>query len=173
MARRDSRIAVLAALLAGACGGASRGAPPVTPATAQPGEGAATAPARGDPPPAPPATPDPAAPPTAPVTAESDDDRLIAGVRRAAGERVAPDALEARVGQKPLVNTHKGPSLAVLRRVHLVPDPAHGDELLDLASATAVMYWRRPIDGEDPHFVGIQIRKDGSHAVFFAILLPP
>lgn len=148
----------------------------MTAASAQPADGAATAPATpapGDPPPTPSATPDPAAPPAAPVAAESDDERLIAGVRRAVAERVAPDALEAQVGQKPLVNTRKGPSLAVLRRVHLVPDPAHGDEALDLASATAVMYWRRPIDGEDPHFVGIQVRKDGSHAVFFAILLPP
>jgi hypothetical protein len=36
-----------------------------------------------------------------------------------------------------------------------------------------VTYWRRPVDSEDSHFVGIEIRKDGGYAVFFAVLLPP
>jgi len=81
--------------------------------------------------------------------------------------------MEAAVGIKPVVSTHSGPPLALLRRVKLVPDDAHLDEKLDLAAARTVTYWRRPVDGEDSHFVGIEIRKDGSHAVFFAILLPP
>jgi len=101
------------------------------------------------------------------------DERLIASVRRAVAERVAPEALEAQVGQKPLVNTRTGLPIAVLRRVHLVPDGAHADEALSLSTADSVIYWGRPIDSENPHFVGIQIRKDGSYGLFFAVLMPP
>jgi len=152
-----------------ACGGASTQRSPATtpvavatPVTPDAGEAPATPPVAASPGDAP-----------APAKVETDDERLIAGVRRAVSEHAGPDAWEAQVGQKALVDTRKGQLLAVLRRVKLVPDEAHADETLDLASADAVMYWRRPVDGEDPHFVGIQLRKDGTHAVFFAILLPP
>jgi hypothetical protein len=94
-------------------------------------------------------------------------------VRKAAADKVAPEAMEAAVGIRPVVSTHNGPSLALLRRVKLVIDDAHADEKLDLMAARTVTYWRRPVDSEDSHFVGIEIRKDGSYAVFFAVLLPP
>jgi hypothetical protein len=94
-------------------------------------------------------------------------------VRRAVADSVPPDEVVAMVGTRPTVNTRAGLSIAVLRRVALVPDDAHAGERLDLASAEAVIYWARPVDSLDPHFVGIQFRKDGTRAVFFAILLPP
>jgi hypothetical protein len=190
--RRQRTIAGLAALLLGlgACGGAStRGGQPATPGTATPGGPAMTAPGpeagQGTATPAPsPGTGDaPAstpvkadagdAPAPAPVTSEDGDERLIASVRRAVAERVAPEEVAVVVGKKPLVNTRGGLPIAVLRRVKLVPDQAHANEPLDLASAEAVMYWARPVDSLDPHFVGIQFRKDGTRSLFFAILLPP
>jgi hypothetical protein len=108
------------------------------------------------------------------VPANRDDDQhLIASVRRAVAENVAPEDVVALIGKKPTVNTRGGPSIAVLRRVNLVPDDAHADERLDLASAESVMYWARPVGSLDPHFVGIQFRKDGTRSLFFAVLLPP
>lgn len=161
------------------CGAAACTRPPrpmaARPPVAYPTEPAASDPTAATPSPSdPPPTAAQAAPPSpAPVPSESDDQRLIASVRRAVAKRPAPESLASEVGQKPLVNTLNGPSLAVLRRVILIRDDAHADEPLDLASATAVMYWRRPVDGDNPHFVGIQVRKDGTQAVFFAIILPP
>lgn len=112
-------------------------------------------------------------PPARPPANREDDERLIASVRRAVAEKVPPDDVVAMVGKKPTVNTRAGLSIAVLRRVTLVPDESHAGERLDLDSAESVIYWARPVDSLDPHFVGIQFRKDGTRALFFAVLLPP
>jgi hypothetical protein len=196
--RRVRRLAgLLLAVCAGACGaGANRGAATTPTAATEatppaPGSDAAAAEAT---PPAPgaagpatgagttegasgaPSTGNGGAEPPGPADAAAsarEDERLIASVRKAAADKVAPEAMEAAVGIKPVVSTHNGPSLALLRRVKLVIDDAHAEEKLDLTAARTVTYWRRPVDSEDSHFVGIEIRKDGSYAVFFAVLLPP
>lgn len=55
----------------------------------------------------------------------------------------------------------------------LIPDPHHPTETLSLDHARAVIYWARPVPGDDPHVVGVQVRKDGTSAVFFGIVQPP
>lgn len=157
---------------------ATEAAPPA-PGPAGPASGAGTtegapgAPSTGHGGAATPERPEAGDPPADAAASARDDERLIASVRKAAADKVAPEAMEAAVGIRPVVSTHNGPSLALLRRVKLVIDDAHADEKLDLAAARTVTYWRRPVDSEDSHFVGIEIRKDGSYAVFFAVLLPP
>jgi len=101
------------------------------------------------------------------------DDQLVAQVRKAVATAVAPEAIESSVGRKALINTSTGFPLDGLRRVNLVPDPAHPDEALSLATARAVIYWARPVPGDDPHVVGVQVRKDGSASVFFGVVYPP
>jgi hypothetical protein len=101
------------------------------------------------------------------------DDQLVAQLRKAVATSVAPESLEATVGHKALINTSTGFPLDGLRRVNLVPDPEHPDETLALATARAVVYWARPVPGDDPHVVGVQVRKDGTASVFFGIVYPP
>jgi hypothetical protein len=101
------------------------------------------------------------------------DEALIRGVRSAVDARIAPDKLEAHVGHKAMVNTTTGFPLEGLRRVNLIPDPGHPGDTLNLDSAAAVVYFGRPVDGDDPKVVGVQYRRDGSAAVFFGIVLPP
>src|SRR5689334_15646435 len=97
----------------------------------------------------------------------TDDDQLVARVRKAAAAAVSPDSLEATVGRKALINTSAGFPIDGLRRVNLVPDPDHPSETMSLASARAVVYWARPVPGDNPHVVGVQLSVDGSASVFF------
>src|SRR5262245_11910779 len=53
--------------------------------------------------------------PARPPVNREDDERLIASVRRAVAEKVAPDDVVAMVGKKPTVNTRAGLSIEVLR----------------------------------------------------------
>jgi hypothetical protein len=101
------------------------------------------------------------------------DERLVAQLREAAAAPVAPESIEARIGKKALINTSTGFPLDGLRRMNLVPDPDHPTETLALDTARAVIYWARPVPGDDPHVVGVQVRADGSASVFFGIVLPP
>ncbi len=102
----------------------------------------------------------------------TDDERLVARVRAAVQSRVAADELAKFVGQKPLIDTTAGASLAALQRVDFAADPDHPDERLD-RNARAVVYWRRPVAGDDPHVIGVQVGDDNTARVFFAIILPP
>jgi hypothetical protein len=101
------------------------------------------------------------------------DDQLVAKLRKTVTTPVVPETLETTVGQKALINTSTGYPLAALRRVNMVPDPDHPDETLSLANARAVVYWARPVPGDDPHVVGVQVRTDGAASVFFGIVTPP
>jgi hypothetical protein len=101
------------------------------------------------------------------------EDAVVEKVRAAIAGQVAFDALERAIGQKALVNTSAGYPLVNLRRVNLVTDPEHPDEKLSLAAARDVIYWARPTTGDDPHIVGIQVKQDGSRAIFFGIVTPP
>ena len=101
------------------------------------------------------------------------DETVIRGVRSAIDARVAPDRLEAYVGQKAMVNTATGFPLEGLRRVNLIPDPDHPGDTLQLDAAATVVYFGGPVDSGDPKVVGVQYRRDGSAAVFFGIVLPP
>lgn len=101
------------------------------------------------------------------------DERLVAQLREAVAGAVAPESIEAQIGRKALINTSTGFPLDGLRRVDLVPDPDHPTEALSLETARAVVYWARPVPGDDPRVVGVQVRADGSASVFFGIVLPP
>jgi hypothetical protein len=101
------------------------------------------------------------------------DEAVIARMRSAVASHVAPSELEAYMGLKAMVNTRTGFPLEGLRRVNLVPDPEHADALLALDSAEVVVYFERPVPSNDPKVIGIQYHRDGSAALFFAILLPP
>jgi hypothetical protein len=101
------------------------------------------------------------------------DERLVAQLRQAVAATVVPESIEARIGRKALINTSTGFPLEGLRRVNLVPDPDHPTETLSLETARAVIYWARPVPGDDPRVVGVQVRADGSASVFFGIVLPP
>ncbi len=103
----------------------------------------------------------------------SDDARLVARVREIAAAPGALETIEQRVGTKALVNTATGFPLAGLRRANLMVDPDHPHETLALDNARDVVYWKRPVAGDDPHVVGVQVWRDGTGAVFFAIVGPP
>ena len=102
-----------------------------------------------------------------------DDVSLVANVRSLSDGEVDPATAEERVGRPALVNTERGLPLAALRRVSLAPDPEHPDEVLELDSAQAVIYWARPIEADNPRVVGIQLGADAVPRVFFAVVLPP
>ncbi len=104
---------------------------------------------------------------------DPDDNQLIERVRTASQQVVDPHTVEERVGRAALVNTDTGMPIDALRRVELVPDPEHAAETLDLESARTVIYWKRPIEADNPHVVGLQLDGTGSARVFFAIILPP
>ncbi|HEX8114854.1 MAG TPA: hypothetical protein VF516_44290 [Kofleriaceae bacterium] len=103
----------------------------------------------------------------------TDDERLIARVRAAVEARVPAEGLAAFVGQGPLIDTTAGGSLLALQRIDFAPDPEHPDERIDRDKARAVVYWRRPVPGDDPRVVGVQIGDVGLARMFFAIILPP
>jgi len=102
----------------------------------------------------------------------TDDERLVARVRAAVEARVDADGLAKFVGQQPLIDTTAGGSLLVLQRVDFATDPDHPDERFD-RQARAVVYWGRPVAGDDPHVIGVQVGEDNAARVFFAIILPP
>ncbi len=104
--------------------------------------------------------------------AQTDDQRLIERLRAAIAARIAADALEKYVGQRPLINTAAGSSMAALRRVDFQPDPEHPGELLDRGTTDILVYWARPIPAQDPRIVGVQFQKDGTATLFFAIVPP-
>jgi hypothetical protein len=108
-----------------------------------------------------------------PSSGKTDDAQLIAQVRGAVAASVPPETIEARVGHKALINTTAGFPLDGLRRVNLVPDPDHPDEALALTAARAVVYWARPVPGDNPHVVGVQVPRDGRASVFFGVVYPP
>jgi hypothetical protein len=85
---------------------------------------------------------------------------------------VAADGLTKFVGQRPLIDTTAGASVAALQRVDFSTDPEHPEERFDRKVRT-VVYWRRPVAGDDPHVIGIQVGDDNTARVFFAIILPP
>ncbi|MEV6489111.1 hypothetical protein AB0M20_10855 [Actinoplanes sp. NPDC051633] len=89
-----------------------------------------------------------------------DDAALIAAVRGLAAGRVDPATAEEQVGKRALVNTETGMPVAALRRVPLSPDPDFPDEPLAVDAARAVIYWDRPLDGDNPRVVGIQLGPD-------------
>jgi hypothetical protein len=101
------------------------------------------------------------------------DDQLVAQLREVIRTSVAPESIEATLGRKALINTTTGFPLEGLRRVNLVPDPEHPDETLSLETARAVVYWARSTPGDNPHVVGVQVRRDGVASVFFGIVYPP
>lgn len=103
----------------------------------------------------------------------SDDDRLIARVRAAVEAHVAADRLAAYVGQGPLIDTTAGSSLLAVQHTDFAQDPDHADQRFERDKARAVVYWRRPVPGDDPHVVGIQVGDGDAARVFFAIILPP
>jgi hypothetical protein len=107
------------------------------------------------------------------ATTQTDDDELITRVRAAVAAGDAPDTLAARIGRKPAIDTTAGQPIALLRRVDLVPDPDHPDEVFTLEGARAVIYWIRPIQAKDPHVVGVQVGADGKPHTFFGVVLPP
>jgi len=107
------------------------------------------------------------------ATAPNDDDELITRIQEAVTAGVAPDALSARVGRKPAIDTTAGQPIELLRRVNLIPDPDHPTEALSLERARAVVYWIRPIEAKNPRVVGVQFDTDGKAHTFFGVVLPP
>lgn len=103
----------------------------------------------------------------------TEDDRLVARVRSAVEARVPADGMAAFVGERPLLDTTAGGSLLAVQRTDFAADPDHPDERFDRGQARAVLYWRRPVAGDDPRIVGIQVGDAGAARVFFAIILPP
>ncbi|MBZ0236390.1 MAG: hypothetical protein K8M05_28945 [Deltaproteobacteria bacterium] len=101
------------------------------------------------------------------------DQRLVANLRAAVEARIAPDQYAAFVGEKPLVDTTAGTPMGMLRRVDFQPDPDHPGETVKLDGARAVIYWARPVPGDDPRVVGAIVHEDGTTQVFFAVIPPP
>ena len=102
----------------------------------------------------------------------SSDDQLVARLREAVRDGVPAESLAAKIGHKPTVDTTAGFPLAGLRRLDLTQDPDHPAETFAYDSARAVVYWVRDLPGANPHVVGVQANKDGTSAMFFAIVVP-
>jgi hypothetical protein len=115
--------------------------------------------------------------PTPPMTEHhaptAPDDELVARIRAAVAARTPAPRLAAFVGQAPLIDTTAGSSLLALQRVEFAQDPDHPADRLDRARARALVYWRRPLAGDDPHVVGVEVDDTGTPRLFFAIILPP
>ena len=107
------------------------------------------------------------------LSSASLDDRLIAQVRAVSEGIVDPATVEERVGRKALVNTSGEFPLDALRRVQFTQEPDYPGEMLELDSAQTVIYWPRPIEGDNPRVVGIQLDRAGAATVFFAVVSPP
>jgi len=103
----------------------------------------------------------------------TDDERLVARVRAAVDANVPADRLAAYVGQGPLIDTTAGASLQALQRVDFAQDPEHADQRFERATARSLVYWRRPVAGNDPKIVGVQYGDGDRGRVFFAIILAP
>jgi hypothetical protein len=103
----------------------------------------------------------------------TDDEQLVTRVRAAVETRVPAGDLAAFVGQRPLIDTTAGASLDFLRTVDFAADPDHPSETVDIAKARAIVYWGRPVPGNDPRVVGVQLGEHGVPRVFFAVILPP
>jgi hypothetical protein len=102
-----------------------------------------------------------------------DDDKLVARVRAAVEARVPADGLAAFVGERPLFDSTAGSSLLAAQRTDFAADPDYPHEQIERSKARAIVYWRRPVPGHDPHVVGIQVGDANAAHVFFAVILPP
>jgi hypothetical protein len=112
---------------------------------------------------------------------KTSDGRLVTQLRQlVAAPVVVLETVESAIDRTALINTSTGFPIAGLRRVNILPDPRHPDEVLaPLQTTSAVAYWLRPFpendspEEADPRIAGIQISKDGTASVFFGIVTPP
>ncbi len=105
------------------------------------------------------------------TTAGSADQRLLEAIRRAVRDRLAPTAVEARVGRA-VINTSRPGDRAILEHANIITDDKHGDPL-PLHLARDVAYWIRPIGGHNPRIAGILWHPNGTPEVFLGAVLPP
>jgi hypothetical protein len=107
------------------------------------------------------------------LATETHPPRVIARVRAAVEAHVAADRLAAYVGQGPLIDTTAGSSLLAVQHIDFAQDPDHADQRFERDKVRAIVYWRRPVQGDDPHVVGIQVGDGDAACVFVAIILSP
>ncbi len=102
------------------------------------------------------------------------DEQLVAAVRRAASERLGPDEVEARVGERAWVNTQRGVERFTFRTANIAGDSASGESKLPpLGASRDAVYWGRPLPAKNPRIVGIVWNEEGSPEIFFGVLYPP
>lgn len=102
------------------------------------------------------------------------DEQLVAAVRRAASERLGPDEVERRVGERAWVNTRRGVERFTFRTARLSDDPESEEtKLPPLGEARDAVYWGRPLAAENPRVVGLVWDEEGSPEIFFGVLYPP
>jgi hypothetical protein len=109
------------------------------------------------------------------VTNDDHDARLIAAVRRAAADAIAPDAVEARVGRAATLKNWRDADGNRRLRVEIIPDRAEGQGPLPLADAREVVYFTRGLHDADgnPRVVGIIWRDGHAPEIFLGAVLPP
>jgi hypothetical protein len=98
------------------------------------------------------------------------DAELVRAVEKAVQDRAAPADVEARVGQRALVNTARDGRGPILDR-NLATDEQSSGKLPHLPAAREVVFWRRPLAAPNPRLVGIEWLEAGPQ-LFFAVLLP-
>jgi hypothetical protein len=99
------------------------------------------------------------------------DAELVEAVQRAARDGATAAEVEARVGERALVNTARDGRGPILMR-DLATDEESGEKLPHLPDAREVVLWRRPIAARNPRLIGIQWL-DAGPRIFFGVLLPP
>jgi hypothetical protein len=100
------------------------------------------------------------------------DDRLLQAIRSAVRDRLAPGAVEARIGRRAVINTQRPGDRAILENVDIVTDDKRGDPV-PVRRARDVAYWMRPVGGRNPRIAGILWHGDGSSELFVGAVLPP
>ena len=102
------------------------------------------------------------------------DEQLIEAVRRAADERLGPDEVEARVGERAWVNTRRGVERFTFMTANISADRESGQSKLPPpGEARDAAYWGRPLPADNPRIVGIMWDEEGSPEIFFGVLYPP
>ncbi len=106
------------------------------------------------------------------VTPSNADDELLAAIRGAVRDRLAPDAVEARIGRRAVINTIRPGDRPVLAHANIVTDDDRR-EAVPVHRARDVVYWMRPVSGRNPRIAGILWHRDGTSELFVAAILPP
>jgi hypothetical protein len=104
---------------------------------------------------------------------EMSQDPLEKRLADAVQKGLAPDAVEAWVGQPALINTRRPGDRGALQMADIQPDPSFQATLPRLADAQDVVYWKLAETPRDVVVVGIYWLPERPGVVFKGLIGPP